>query len=71
MLYHFDEYIEPERYHDLGSYYERKWGYSQTVPAEQSADDFMVEQAEKHKGEVTIIAVGAATNAENSVCYLW
>ena len=61
-LYHFDEYIEPERYHDLGSYYERKWGYSQTAPVEQSAVDFMVEQAEKYKGEVTIIAVGAATN---------
>lgn len=61
-MYHFDEYIEPEKYHDLGSYYERKWGYSQTDPQEQSAVDFMVEQVDKYNGEVTIIAVGPATN---------
>lgn len=61
-LYHFDEYIEPERYHDLGSFYERKWGYSQTDPGKQSAVDFMIEQADNYKGEVTILAVGAATN---------
>lgn len=61
-LYHFDEYIEPEQYHNLGSYYERKWGYSQNNVMEQSAIDFMIEQVDKYKGEVTMIAVGAATN---------
>lgn len=61
-LYHFDEYIEPEQYHDLGSYYERKWGYSQITPVAQTAVDFMIEQVDQHKGEVTIFAVGAATN---------
>ena len=61
-MYHFDEYVEPSRYHDLGSFYERKWGYSQTTPQEQNAVDFMIEQVERYKGEVTLIAVGAATN---------
>lgn len=59
---HFDEYIAPENYHNLGSAYERKWGYSQTNPLEQSSVDFMIEQVDKYRGEVTIIAVGAATN---------
>lgn len=61
-MYHFDEYIEPANYHDLGSCYERKWGYSQTNPQEQNSVDFMIEQVNNHKGEVTIISVGAATN---------
>lgn len=61
-LYHFDEYVEPARFHDLGDLYERKWGYSQTDPKEMPAADFMTEQAAKYKGEVTILAVGAATN---------
>lgn len=61
-LHHFDEYIEPEQYYNLGSYYERKWGYSQNNVMEQSAIDFMIEQVDKYKGEVTMIAVGAATN---------
>ena len=61
-MHHFDEYVEPEKYHDLGSYYERKWGYSQTGPQDLSSVDFMIEQAAKYPGEVTIISVGAATN---------
>lgn len=61
-MYHFDEYIEPARYHDLGSYYERKWGYSQTDPQQQNAVDFMIDQVNANRGEVTIIATGAATN---------
>ncbi len=61
-MYHFDEYVEPSRYHDLGDFYERKWGYSENLPKEQAAADFMVAQASAYKGEVTIIAVGAATN---------
>ena len=61
-MHHFDEYVEPEKYHDLGSYYERKWGYSETESQELNSVDFMIEQAAKYKGEVTIISVGAATN---------
>lgn len=61
-MYHFDEYIEPAMYHDLGSYYERKWGYSQTDPQQQNAVDFMIDQVNANRGEVTIIATGAATN---------
>ena len=61
-MHHFDKYVEPEKYHDLGSYYERKWGYSETKVQEQNSVDFMVEQVGNHKGEVTIISVGAATN---------
>ena len=61
-MHHFDEYVEPEKYHDLGSYYERKWGYSETDPQEQASVDFMIEQVNNYKGEITIISVGAATN---------
>ncbi len=61
-MYHFDEYVEPSCYHDLKDLYERKWGYSENVPMEQSAAEFMVEQAARYQGEVTIIVVGAATN---------
>ena len=57
-----DEYVEPEKYHDLGSYYERKWGYSETDPQDISSVDFMIEQVNNYQGEVTIISVGAATN---------
>ena len=61
-MHHFDEYVEPEKYHDLGSYYERKWGYSETDPQDISSVDFMIEQVNNYQGEVTIISVGAATN---------
>ena len=61
-MHHFDEYVEPEKYHALGSYYERKWGYSDTEVQEQNSVDFLVEQVSNYKGEVTIISVGAATN---------
>lgn len=61
-MHHFDEYVEPEKYHDLGSYYERKWGYSETDPQEQASVDFMIEQVNNYKGEIMIISVGSATN---------
>ncbi len=61
-MWHLDSYVAPENYHDLGSYYERKWGYSQTEPQAQSAIDFMTEQVKLYPGEVTILSVGAATN---------
>ncbi len=61
-MYHLDNYIEPEKYHDLGADYDRKWGYSQTEPQKQSSVDFMIEQAAKYPGEVTILSIGAATN---------
>ncbi len=62
VMWHLEDYIAPENYHDLGSYYERKWGYSDTEVQEQSAVDFMIGQAEQYPGEVTILSVGAATN---------
>ena len=62
VMWHLDSYVAPEDYHDLGSYYERKWGYSQTEPQGQSAVDFMLEQVKRYPGEVTILSVGAATN---------
>lgn len=62
VMWHLDSYVAPENYHDLGSYYERKWGYSQTEPQAQSAVDFMIEQVKRYPGEVTILSVGAATN---------
>ena len=61
-MHHFDEYVEPEKYHDLGSYYERKWGYSESDPQDISSVDFIIEQVNNFKGEVTLISVGAATN---------
>lgn len=61
-MWHLDSYLAPESYHDLGSYYERKWGYSQTEPQTQNAADFMIGQVAQYPGEVTILSVGAATN---------
>ncbi len=61
-MYHFDEYVEPENYHNLGSLYERKWGYSETEAEEINAVDFMIEQISRYPKEVTLISVGAATN---------
>ncbi|MCM1040397.1 MAG: nucleoside hydrolase [Ruminococcus sp.] len=60
--YNFDRYIEPDKYHDLGADYDRDWGYSHTEPQTQNSVDFMIEQAAKYPGEVTILSVGAATN---------
>lgn len=62
VMYNLDSYIEPDQYHNLGSAYERKWGYSQKEPAQQNSVDFMIEQVDKYPGEVNIISVGAATN---------
>lgn len=61
-LYHFDEYVEPAKFHDLGDLYERKWGYSEGLPAEQTAVEFMTAQVAAYPGEVTMLSVGAATN---------
>lgn len=61
-MWHLDDYIAPENYHDLGSYYERKWGYSGTEAQEQGAAEFMIEQAAQYPGEVMILSIGAATN---------
>lgn len=61
-MWDLESYIAPERYHDLGSYYERAWGYSETEPQTLSAADFMIEQVGQYPGEITILSVGAATN---------
>lgn len=61
-MYHFDEYIEPQNYHNLGKFYERKWGYSETEAEELNAVDFMIQQVANAPDEVTILSVGPATN---------
>lgn len=61
-MYHFDDYVEPENYHNLGSLYERKWEYSETEAEDISAVDFMTDQVSRYPHEVTLISVGAATN---------
>lgn len=61
-MYRLDNYIEPSEYHNLGSSFEREWGYSETDPQIQSSVAFMIEQVQKYPGEVTIISVGSATN---------
>lgn len=61
-MYHFEEYVKPEDYHNLGSLHERKWGYSETEAEDISAVDFMVDQISRYPHEVTLISVGAATN---------
>lgn len=61
-MYHFDEYVEPKDYHNLGDLYERKWGYSETEAEDIGAVDFMIEQVSCYPHEVTLISVGAATN---------
>ena len=53
-------YARPTDYLNLG--YEPMFGYPETRIQEQSAWDFMIEQVHKYPGEVTIMAVGAATN---------
>lgn len=55
-----DNDSRPTNYMDLG--YEPTYGYPQTPVQEQKAWDFMIEQVHKYPGEVTIMAVGAATN---------
>lgn len=61
-MYHFDAYVAPDRYHDLGKLYERKWGYSETEAEELNSVDFMIQQVSDYPEEVTLICVGAATN---------
>ena len=61
-MYHFDEYIEPENYHNLGKLYERKWGYSETEAEGLNSVDFMIQQVTSYPNEVTLISVGSATN---------
>ncbi len=54
-----EDYIKPEDYHSLGTYYERKWGYSEMAPRESGATEFLLEQVAEHPGEITIVSVGA------------
>ena len=61
-LFKFDNYIEPSKYHDLGDYYNEKYGYSKTNPQELSAIDYLVNTVKENPNEVTIIATGAMTN---------
>ncbi|MBQ8953340.1 MAG: nucleoside hydrolase [Clostridia bacterium] len=53
-------YARPTDYADLG--YEPEFGYPTVKAQEQPAWVFMIEQVHKYPGEVTIMAVGAATN---------
>lgn len=62
LFYNLDDYVAPSEYHNLGNFFERKWGYSQTDPQEESSVEFMLEQAQNYPGQVTIIAVGPTTN---------
>lgn len=62
LFYRLDDYIDPSSYHDLGSFYERAWGYSQTDPQNQSSLEFMTEQIRNFPGEITILSLGAPTN---------
>ena len=55
----------PTNYLDLGG--EPEYGYPTTKAQEQSAWDFMIEQVHKYPGEVTIMAVGAATNVATAL----
>ncbi len=61
-MWHQDQYIGPEGYHDLGPFYEREWGYSRTEPRPESSVDFMIGQTKAYPGEVTLLSAGAATN---------
>ncbi len=54
-----NNYVEPRNFHDLGNYYERKWGYSQTTPQEVSAVEFLLDIVSNNKNEITIISVGS------------
>lgn len=54
-----DNYVEPQNFHDLGNYYERRWGYSQTTPQEDSAVEFLLDIVSNHKNEITILSVGS------------
>lgn len=53
-------YARPTDYLNLGE--EPMFGYPETRIQAQAAWDFMIEQVHKYPGEVTIMAVGAATN---------
>lgn len=53
-------YARPTDYLDLG--YEPDYGYPEIRAGEQTAWDFMIEQVHRYPGEVTLMAVGAATN---------
>lgn len=61
-LFNFDNYIEPSKYHDLGDYYNDKYGYSKTNAQELSAIDYLINTVKENPNEVTIIATGAMTN---------
>ncbi len=54
-----DSYVAPENYHDLGKYYERKWGYSETVPQSETAIDFLINSVAENKGEIVLVSIGS------------
>lgn len=56
------DYIDPQNYHDLGPLFNENWGYSTTKAQDLHAANFMIEQANKYPGQVTIFAIGACTN---------
>lgn len=56
------DYVAPGNYHELGELYNEEWGYSKTEAQEQHAAEFMIEQVHQYPGQVTIFAIGAATN---------
>ncbi len=58
-LVNYEDYVKPEDYHNLGTYYERKWGYSETKPQAERAVDFLAEQVNQNKNEITIISIGS------------
>ena len=64
-----DQYSDPNQrpmdYMKLES--EPEYGYPKTRALEQEAWEFMSEQVHKYPGEVTILAVGAATNVATAI----
>lgn len=54
-----DSYVEPNNFHDLGKYFESKWGYSETIPQNKFATDFLIETVLANKNNVTIISIGS------------
>lgn len=55
----------PTDYLDLGD--EAPYGYAERKAESQSAWEFMIEQVHRYPGEVTIMAIGAATNVAHAI----
>ncbi|NLB51838.1 MAG: nucleoside hydrolase [Syntrophomonadaceae bacterium] len=56
------DYGQTTTWDNLGPLKNEAWGYSSLSPQEGHAWEFMIEQVHKYPGQVTIMAVGAATN---------